>query len=80
MITPKGKEDRVDIECLDFKRGMETSPAKFSKEQSHQRHRDGALYYFPEEWTTLEGDLRHAFVFEDMWRGSEKDLNVEGPP
>ena len=28
-ITPKGKERRVDIECLALKEGLETSPAKF---------------------------------------------------
>ena len=29
VITPKGKERRVDIECLAFKEGLETSAAKF---------------------------------------------------
>ena len=62
MTTPKGKERRVDIECLALKEGLETSSAKFywvhsgasTGNKSFQRHRDGTVCFFPEKWTTLE--------------------------
>ena len=59
VITPKGKERRVDIECLALKEGLETSSAKFfwahsAAQLGNSLAKDTEFFF---EWTTLEGDL-----------------------
>ena len=65
VITPTGKERRVDIECLALKEGLETSSAKnFWAHSGAQlgncltKHTETESFAsFFEEWTALEGDL-----------------------
>ena len=65
VIIPKGKERRVDVECLALKEGLDTSSNKFflgtlcstTGQQSHQRHRSGTFCILLEKWATLESGI-----------------------
>ena len=65
VISRKGKERHVDIECLASKEGLETSSAKFfwvhsGGQLGNSLTKDTEmepLASFLKEWATLEGDL-----------------------
>ena len=76
VITPKSKERRIDVECLDWKEGSETSSAKFfwvhsGAQPGNNLTKDTETEPFAsffEEWTTVEIDLRRlVYAFEETW-------------
>ena len=59
VITPKGKERRVDIECQALKDWRLPQPSFFgyTVEQNRETASDGTVCFLLEKWTTLESDL-----------------------
>ena len=61
MITLKGKERRVDIECL--KEGLKLPQQSFGAQTGAQlgnnltKDKDGTVCLLLQEWTTLESDI-----------------------